>query len=729
MTQVGINFQANAPIYTGRPFQPQQGGYQIYALLLGVAGQLSYGGPQGPASWGGQAGGAFASLGGYLGQGGGQYFGQQAGFGGYAQGGHHHGHDHAHGQAGFGGFGGYQHAGGAFQGHYGHGGLQNNKMWDVWFDHTDGQTTQRRSPIVLDLNHNGKADITGKNVTGDGKIDGPTTLFDLDPTKASYEFKSRARRPGRGAPAVEGGHWQGGQYLDKNNNVVGELKGDDYQWGKLEPREKTEWLAKDGGDGMLVWDVNNDGQITSSKELFGNYDINGQERFKNGYEKLAHYFDRNKDGQVGGAELQGLQIWKDGNADGVVQQGELVSLQSQNIHNFDVSNYNRETMESNYTTHAPGHHGHFGGQFGYHGQFGGQFGQGQFGGQFGQGHFGGQFGQYGQVGQGQFGQFPQQQFPPYPQQQFPQQQFPQQQFPQQYQQYPPQQQQQFQQLQQQLMMLLSFIMQFAFQGGGQQWAGLGAGQPQVAPPQGPPPKETTGNPKNWYFQHGKYKKEKTDYGHVQTQGDVRIEYDEKAKTGHVFKKVDGNWQLDEVRKDWGGKAASPIMLDMDGDGKADVAGGEWKAHAEKGDIGAHKVRFDLDGDGKKELSEWTGGKDGLLLKLSDEQVQQYQTKGQLEVSGKELYGDEGGKYKDGYAKMQALSDADKDGQLSGKELDKHYVWQDTNRDGVVDKGELKSAQDAGITKVKATHAGDFQSAFEMNGETRKTWDWWPTTWN
>ena len=97
---------------------------------------------------------------------------------------------------------------------------------------------------------------------------------------------------------------------------------------------------------MLVWDVNRDGQITSSKELFGNYDIDGKERFQNGYDKLAHYFDRNRDGQVHGAELQGLSIWKDTNADGKVDAGEMLSLESQGIHNFDVRNYNREDMSS-----------------------------------------------------------------------------------------------------------------------------------------------------------------------------------------------------------------------------------------------------------------------------------------------------------------------------------------------------------------------------------------------
>ncbi|MBI3925158.1 MAG: hypothetical protein HY319_06430 [Armatimonadetes bacterium] len=239
--------------------------------------------------------------------------------------------------------------------------------------------------------------------------------------------------------------------------------------------------------------------------------------------------------------------------------------------------------------------------------------------------------------------------------------------------------------------------------------------------------QSTGNPKDWYFKHGKYETQKTDYGHVQFDGNTRVEYNKEAKTGYVYGKVEGQWQLKEVRKDWGGKAASPVMLDMDGNNRPDVAGGEWKPHAGK-DVGAQKVNFDLNGDGKKEVTEWTGGKDGLLLNLSPEQQKAYQQNGRLEVSGKEMYGDQGGKYADGYDKMRKVSDANRDGKLSGAELNNHYVWQDANRDAIVNQGELRSTKDAGITSVNATHDGNYQSTFEQNGQQKKSWDWWPTTW-
>lgn len=237
---------------------------------------------------------------------------------------------------------------------------QPNKMWDVWFDHKDGQKTTQRSPIVLDLNNNGKPDITGANVTGNGKIDGATTKFDIDPSKDSYQYKSLQRRPGKGAPKVAGGHWvnKDGRklYVDKNGEIVGELKKtgkgarEEYQYGKRETKEETEWLAKNGGDGLLVWDVDNNGKIESSKELFGEFDIDGKKKFSNGYEKLAHHFDKNKDGKVEGDELKGLKIWKDSNADGKVDAGELQELSQYNISSFDVKNYDGKTMEGSYST-------------------------------------------------------------------------------------------------------------------------------------------------------------------------------------------------------------------------------------------------------------------------------------------------------------------------------------------------------------------------------------------
>ena len=342
-----------------------------------------------------------------------------------------------------GGYGGSY--GGSFGGGFGAGAAvfgqlelpgQQNKMWDVWFDSKDGQKTVQRSPIVLDLNGNGQADITGKNVLGDGRIDGPTTMFDLDPNKVSYEFKSQQRRPGSGAPDVKGGYWvndkgervkqgppkgtqkkfDGWKYMDPKGNVVGEMKNDGlYHYGKQEKREQTEWLKKNGGDGFLVSDYNKDGQINDATELFGTEGPNGK-KYKNGYEKLAALHDTNKDGKISGKELENLKVWKDSNADGKVQDGELQSLAKHGVTSFDVSKYDAKTMEGSYGTNEQtipfmamaavggGYSGQYGG--GYGGQFGNPYGGGQFGNPYGGGQFGNPYGggQFGNLyGGGQFG--------------------------------------------------------------------------------------------------------------------------------------------------------------------------------------------------------------------------------------------------------------------------------------------------------------------------------------
>ncbi|HEX5747758.1 MAG TPA: hypothetical protein VFZ09_16035 [Archangium sp.] len=279
------------------------------------------------------------------------------------------------------------------------------KMWDVFFDTKSGTKTKQQSPIVLDLNGNGKADITGSNIKGNGKLEGNTVKgFDLNPSDRQWSTKSLNRRPGHGAPALGAGvtakvfdkdgklvkslsaeqlkklqgskAWKKGggdmglglgggmraEFRDGNGTLVSELKRDGtnknkplYFWGNQNQNEWTKpWDSKTGGDGMLVWDVDGDGKITSGKELFGHVDLNGKNTFKNGYEKLAHYFDKNGDGQVKGSELNGLKIWEDRNGDGITQKGELVDLEKHGIRKLNTQ-FNEADMSSSYSTRKPGH--------------------------------------------------------------------------------------------------------------------------------------------------------------------------------------------------------------------------------------------------------------------------------------------------------------------------------------------------------------------------------------
>ncbi len=282
--------------------------------------------------------------------------------------------------------------------------MQQGKMWDVFFDTKSGTTTKQQSPIVLDLNGNGQADITGSNIKGNGKLEGTTVKgFDLNLQDRQWETKSLMRRPGDGAPALgadvkaqifdkdgnlvktlspeelkelqankkkwgaDGGDMGLGlgsgmraEFRDGNGRLVSELKRDGtndnkllYFWGNKNENEWTKkWDSTTGGDGMLVWDVDGDGKITSGKELFGHVDLNGKNTFQNGYEKLAHYFDKDGDGTVRGSELKGLKIWEDRNGDGITQEGELVELEKHGIRNLNTR-FNEADMSSSYGFRDP----------------------------------------------------------------------------------------------------------------------------------------------------------------------------------------------------------------------------------------------------------------------------------------------------------------------------------------------------------------------------------------
>ena len=70
----------------------------------------------------------------------------------------------------------------------------------------------------------------------------------------------------------------------------------------------------------LVFDRNGQGRITSALQWFGS--VTFWLFWHNGYEALRS-LDDNGDGAVSGRELQGLAIWRDENANGVSEPGEV----------------------------------------------------------------------------------------------------------------------------------------------------------------------------------------------------------------------------------------------------------------------------------------------------------------------------------------------------------------------------------------------------------------------
>ncbi|MAA79548.1 MAG: hypothetical protein CL916_09835, partial [Deltaproteobacteria bacterium] len=256
-------------------------------------------------------------------------------------------------------------------------------VWEVFFDSESlhdpgGGPPTRIDPLIFDLNKDGQLDITGANQEGDGKIDGEGVLFDMDPSKqgsTGWKWSSPGHRPGyyhggenSRAPKVPNGtavydsgevestdkagvgRWfedrskgDKADIFDKDGNLVGmwdkntwgeshQGRIGQYYWGANgsgEKRERTEWI-KGTGDGFLVWDHNNNGIIDDNTEMMSEFDQSGQKMFNNGFEKLAHYFDKDNDGVIKGTELNGLKFWVD-DGDAITEDGELQSLDSYGI--------------------------------------------------------------------------------------------------------------------------------------------------------------------------------------------------------------------------------------------------------------------------------------------------------------------------------------------------------------------------------------------------------------
>ena len=101
--------------------------------------------------------------------------------------------------------------------------------------------------------------------------------------------------------------------------------------------EDTGWVGKD--DGLLVRDINGNGQIDNGTELFGNNTLlsNG-EKAKNGFEALKE-LDSNNDNvfDQNDAAWNEVKVWKDGNSNGVVDDGELLTMEQAGITGVDLN--------------------------------------------------------------------------------------------------------------------------------------------------------------------------------------------------------------------------------------------------------------------------------------------------------------------------------------------------------------------------------------------------------
>ena len=135
------------------------------------------------------------------------------------------------------------------------------------------------------------------------------------------------------------------------------------------------------------------------------------------------------------------------------------------------------------------------------------------------------------------------------------------------------------------------------------------------------------------------------------------------------------------------------------------------------------VTFDLDGSGLSRKWGWITPKAAWL-------VYDWDGRGKI-TSALQMFGNATFWifWENGYAALASL-DADGDGVLRGPELRGLALWQDRNKNGLSDPGEVRPVQSFGITAISCTgrnFAGDTKwnplgIAFS-DGEVRPTYDW------
>lgn len=156
---------------------------------------------------------------------------------------------------------------------------------------------------------------------------------------------------------------------------------------------------------------------------------------------------------------------------------------------------------------------------------------------------------------------------------------------------------------------------------------------------------------------------------------------------------------------------SPIVLDLDGDGRIGASGGRYLPH--EGDFSKNAVMFDFYGNGFPVVCEWVDGGDGLLCRPN----------GDGSVNGTNLFGTANG-YADGFEELSVL-DADGSGALEGTELSELMVWVDGNGNAAADAGELKTLGSLGITSIGVRH-NNMVGFYVRQGRTFRMYDWWPS---
>ncbi|MGB9637831.1 MAG: hypothetical protein ACPL1F_00840, partial [bacterium] len=129
---------------------------------------------------------------------------------------------------------------------------------------------------------------------------------------------------------------------------------------------------------------------------------------------------------------------------------------------------------------------------------------------------------------------------------------------------------------------------------------------------------------------------------------------------------------------------------------------------------------DINADGVKDLMEWIGPNDGLLIFFKNDKYTE-------EVDGFNLMSNAFG-FANGFEKLFEMFDANKDRVIDKSEMSQLYVWQDKNQDAKVQKDELITLEKLGVSKIVLSYGQDKMESvmYKEDGSIIKTWQWWPS---